>query len=115
MKRRRFEAADLRGHVVRPGDPGYDVHRQIWNGSFDRHPALIIRCAVVSDVIAAVKFGRASSLPVAVRSGGHSFSGLSVADGAVVIDLSLMKGVRIPADVFSDLAEGWRRQPTGQG
>ena len=42
-----------------------------------------------------VKFGRASGLPVAVRSGGHSFPGLSTADEAVVIDLSLMKGVRV--------------------
>ena len=80
---------------MRPGDPDYDVHRKIWNGSFDKHPALIIRCAGVSDVIAAVKFGRESGLPVAVRSGGHSFPGLSVADDALMIDLQPMKGVRV--------------------
>ena len=56
---------------------------------------MILCCQGVSDVIAGVKFGRASGLPVAVRSGGHSFPGLSVADGALVIDLSLMKGVRV--------------------
>src|SRR5467141_246153 len=77
-----IDEAPFRGYVVRPGDPDYDVHRKIWNGSFDKHPALIIRCAGVSDVIAAVKFGRESGLPVAVRSGGHSFPGLSVADDA---------------------------------
>ena len=71
------------------------MHRRIWNGSFDKHPAVIVRCAGVSDVIAAVKFGRASGLPVAVRSGGHSFPGLSVADEALMIDLSPMKGVRV--------------------
>src|SRR5205809_6681866 len=90
-----IDEAPFRGDVVRPGDPNYDVHRKIWNGSFDRHPALIIRCAGVSDVIAAVKFGRESGLPVAVRSGGHSFPGLSVADDAVMIDLQPMKGVRV--------------------
>lgn len=90
-----LDGAALGGQLVGPGDPGYDVHRQIWNGSFDRHPALIVRCADVSDVIAGVKYGRASGLPVAVRSGGHSFPGLSVADDALVIDLSLMKGVRV--------------------
>ena len=79
----------LRGYVVGPGDPGYDLDRKIWNGSFDKHPAVIVRCAGVSDVIAGVKFGRASGLPVAVRSGGHSFPGLSIADDAVVIDLAL--------------------------
>src|SRR6266699_2933613 len=93
-----IDEAPFRGDVVRPGDPDYDVHRKIWNGSFDKHPALIIRCAGVSDVIAAVKFGRESGLPVAVRSGGHSFPGLSVADDALVIDLSPMKGVRVDPD-----------------
>jgi FAD/FMN-containing dehydrogenase len=45
-----------------------------------------------------VRYGRASGLPVAVRSGGHSFPGLSVADDALVIDLSAMKGVRVDPD-----------------
>jgi FAD/FMN-containing dehydrogenase len=83
------------GQLVRPDAADYDLHRKIWNGSFDKRPALIARCAGVADVISAVKFGRASGLPVAVRSGGHSFPGLSVADDALVIDLSLMKGVRV--------------------
>ena len=90
-----IDKAALRGYVVGPGDPSYDTDRKIWNGSFDRRPAAIFRCLGVSDVIAGVKFGRTSGLPVAVRSGGHSFPGLSMADGALVIDLSLMKGVRV--------------------
>ena len=90
-----IDEAAFRGQVVHPGQPEYDVHRKIWNGSFDKRPAVIVRCAGVSDVIAAVKFGRASGLPVAVRSGGHSFPGLSVADDALMIDLSPMKGVRV--------------------
>jgi FAD/FMN-containing dehydrogenase len=90
-----LDEAAFRGDVVRPGEPGYDLHRKVWNGSFDRRPALIVRCAGVSDVIAAVKLGRESGLPVAVRSGGHSFPGLSVADDALMIDLQPMKGVRV--------------------
>ncbi|MBA3365894.1 MAG: FAD-dependent oxidoreductase, partial [Actinobacteria bacterium] len=90
-----IDEAAFRGQVFRQADPGYDLHRKIWNGSFDRHPAVIVRCAGVSDVIAAVRLGRASGLPVAVRSGGHSFPGLSVADDALMIDLSPMKGVRV--------------------
>ena len=85
----------FRGHVVPVTHPSYDEHRKIWNGSIDRHPALIARCAGVADVISAVKFGRKTGLPVAVRSGGHSFPGLSVADDALMIDLSPMKGVRV--------------------
>ena len=92
------DPAAFRGELIMPDDPAYDGHRTIWNGSFDRQPALIIRCAGVADVIAAVKFGRASGLPVAVRSGGHSFPGFSVADDALLIDLSPMKGVRVDPD-----------------
>ena len=90
-----IDEAGFRGDVIGPADDGYDVHRAIWNGSFDRNPAVIVRCAGVSDVIAAVKVGRETGLPVAVRSGGHSFPGLSVADDALMIDLSPMKGVRV--------------------
>jgi FAD/FMN-containing dehydrogenase len=87
--------AALRGQLVGRDDPTFDEQRQIWNGSIQKRPALITRCAGVADVIAAVKFGRKTGLPVAVRSGGHSFPGLSVADDALLIDLSLMKGVRV--------------------
>jgi FAD/FMN-containing dehydrogenase len=101
-----LDQAALRGYAVRRGDPSYDVDRRVWNGSFDRHPAMIIRCAGVSDVIAAVKFGRTSGLPVAVRSGGHSFPGFSVADDAVVIDLSLMKGIRVDPEARTARVQG---------
>ncbi len=87
--------ASFGGQLVRPGDPGYDEHRKIWNGSIDRFPALIARCAGVADVIAAVRFARETGLTVAVRGGGHSFPGLSVCDGGIVIDLGPMKGIRV--------------------
>ena len=95
MAETQIDETAFRGEILGPTDPAYDIHRQIWNGSFDRRPAVIARCAGVSDVIAAVKFGHESGLPVAVRSGGHSFPGLSVADDALMIDLSAMKGVRV--------------------
>ena len=90
-----LDAAAFRGEILGPADPGYDVHRRIWNGSIDRRPAAIARCAGVADVITAVKAARASGLSVAVRSGGHSFPGYSVADDALMIDLSPLKGVRV--------------------
>jgi hypothetical protein len=88
-------AAPFRGEVVAPRDEGYDEHRKVWNGSIDRHPALIARCAGVADVRDAVRFGREHELLVAVRSGGHSFPGLSVCDDGMVIDLAAMKGIRV--------------------
>jgi hypothetical protein len=85
----------FRGKLLRPEDPGYEDARKVWNGSINRFPALIARCAGVADVIAAVKFAKDTGLLVAVRGGGHSFPGLSVCDGGLVIDLSLMKGSRV--------------------
>jgi FAD/FMN-containing dehydrogenase len=87
--------AAFRGEVVYPGGPSYDEHRKVWNGSIDRRPAVVARCAGVADVIDAVRFARDQDLTVAVRSGGHSFPGLSVCDDGAVIDLGLMKGVRV--------------------
>jgi len=83
------------GQIVRQGDAQYEAVRAIWNGSIDRFPALIARCADVADVVAAVRFGRRTGVLTAVRSGGHSFPGLSSCDGGIVIDLSLMKAIRV--------------------
>ncbi len=88
-------SGSFKGALVRPGDPTYDEHRKIWNGSIDRFPALIARCTGVADVIAAVRFARSSGLTIAVRGGGHSFPGHSVCDGGIVIDLGVMKGIRV--------------------
>src|SRR5947208_15844888 len=88
-------SASLEGELIGPGDRTYDEHRRVWNGSIDRYPALIARCAGAADVIAAVRFGRATGLLVAVRGGGHSFPGQSTCDGGLVIDLGMMRGVRV--------------------
>jgi FAD/FMN-containing dehydrogenase len=87
--------AGFRGEILRPADAGYDQHRKVWNGSIDRHPAVIARCTGVADVLAAVRFARERDLLTAVRSGGHSFPGLSVCDGGLVIDLAPMRGIRV--------------------
>jgi hypothetical protein len=88
-------APSFGGALVRPADATYDEQRRIWNGSIDRHPALIARCAGVSDVISAVRFARGHEQLVAVRSGRHSYPGLGVCDGGMVIDLGQMKGIRV--------------------
>jgi FAD/FMN-containing dehydrogenase len=85
----------LHGPVIVPGDREYDRARRVWNGSIDRHPALVARCTGVADVLASVRFAREHDLVVAVRGGGHNVAGAGTCDDGMVIDLSPMKGVRI--------------------
>ena len=89
-----FRAA-FRGPILFPDDPGYDSARQIWNAMIDRRPAMIARCTGTADVVAAVKFARQHGLLSSVRGGGHNIAGTAVVDGGLMIDLSLMKGVRV--------------------
>jgi FAD/FMN-containing dehydrogenase len=67
----------------------------IWNGSADKRPKIIAQCVGAADVIDAVNFARKHDLLVAVRGGGHNVAGNAVCDGGIVIDLSLMNGVRV--------------------
>jgi hypothetical protein len=87
--------ASFRGELDRPGDPTYDEHRKVWNGSIDRFPTLIARCRGVADVIGAVRFAQGTHLPVALRGGGHRYPGHSTCDGGIVIDSGPMKGIRV--------------------
>lgn len=86
-------AAACSGTIVREGDEGYDPARGIFNGMFDRRPALIARCGGVADIVAALSFGRAHVLEIAVRGGGHGVPGYASTDGGIVIDLRDMNGV----------------------
>jgi FAD/FMN-containing dehydrogenase len=97
--------ANVRGPVVRPGDPDYDAVRAVWNGAHDRHPALIVRCLGTADVAGALGFARSEGLEVAVRGGGHSIPGFSTTDGGMVIDLSLMRGVHVEPAMFRAIAQ----------
>ncbi len=85
----------LRGTLIDRDHPDYDEARKLYNGMIDKRPLLIARCADVADVIAAVNFGRENDLRIAIRGGGHSGPGLSSVDDGLVIDLSMMKGVRV--------------------
>ena len=87
--------AGLRGQLLQSSDDAYNDARKLWNGMFDRRPALIVRCAGTADVMSTVNFARNNGLQVAVRGGGHSFPGHSVCDGGLVIDLSCMKAIRV--------------------
>jgi len=81
--------------VMCEGDEGYEAARRVWNGMIDRKPRWIVRPHSIADVMQAVRFARESGLPICARAGGHSVSGKSVADGALMVDLSLMKSIQV--------------------
>ena len=105
---RGFQALRSRfwGALLRPGEEGYDEARRVWNGAIDRRPALIARCAGADDVAVAVRFARERDLLVSVRGGGHAVAGHAVADGGLMIDLSLMKAVRVDPGARTARAAG---------
>jgi FAD/FMN-containing dehydrogenase len=80
-------------HVA--GDPGYDEARISFNGMIDRRPAVIVQPSSSAGVSTAVRWARDAGLPIAIRGGGHSVAGHAIADGALGIDLRLMRDVTV--------------------
>jgi FAD/FMN-containing dehydrogenase len=85
--------ARLRGPLFLPGDTGYEEARTVWNAMIDRRPAAVARCLGSADVIAAVRFARENDILLCIKGGGHNIAGLATADGALMLDMSLMRGV----------------------
>ncbi len=83
------------GKVLVPEEDGYDDARSLWNGEIDRKPAVIAQCGTADEVVAALAFGRAEGLEIAVRGGGHNFAGHGVCDKGLMIDLSPMRTVEV--------------------
>lgn len=89
-----FKSA-IRGPIILKGDATYDEERKVYNGMIDKYPAGIVKCRDAADVIACINFGRENKILTAIRSGGHNAGGLGLCDDGLVIDLSLMRGVRV--------------------
>jgi FAD/FMN-containing dehydrogenase len=96
----------FRGEIIQPGDEHYEQARKLYNAMIDKRPLLIARCRDVADIISAIRFGRQNNLLTAIRGGGHSGPGLGSCDDGLMIDLSLMKGVRVDPESRTIRAEG---------
>jgi FAD binding domain-containing protein/berberine-like enzyme len=96
----------LRGNLLLPGHPAYEDARRVINAQMDKHPALIVQPRGSVDIKNAVDFARESNLLVAVKCGGHSPSGKSTCDRGMIIDMSLMRGVRVDSDARTARVSG---------
>jgi len=90
--------AALRDGLVRSDDPSYDATRVLYNTRFDGvRPQAIARCATADDVRECVRFARTYRVPLALRSGGHSYGGWSTGPG-LVIDVGRLSTIDVQSD-----------------
>ncbi|MGW7025498.1 FAD-binding oxidoreductase [Streptomyces decoyicus] len=91
-------AADIEDRLIRRGDPGYEKARSaaVWNERRPgRFPEAIVRAASEAEVAQAVTYARARGLQVAMCSGGHNWSGSSLRDRGLLLDLSALRECRV--------------------
>jgi hypothetical protein len=86
---------NITGEVILPDSPVYNDLRNVFNKAGS--PAVIVRCKTDADIATAIRFARDNHLTLAVRSGGHSATGLSTNDGGLVIDLSQFNTIEVNA------------------
>jgi FAD/FMN-containing dehydrogenase len=92
----------LDGHLVRPDDHYYATAKLLFDPRFDGiSPAGVAYCASPADVATCLAFARGHIVPIAARSGGHSYAGWSGTSG-LIIDVTDMASVRL--DTGSGLA-----------
>src|SRR5262249_52258324 len=96
----------LMGDVLVEGDREYERARLCFNLLIDRRPAVIALCSDVDDVAAALAFGQARGLEIAVRGGGHNPAGHCAVDGGLVIDLSRLRDVHVDPEQRIAISQG---------
>jgi FAD/FMN-containing dehydrogenase len=88
----------MTGRLLRPGDHDFETAKRGFNPLFDRrNPVAVARCATPGDVQACVT-AAAGHVPMAPRSGGHSYAGYSTPDGGFVIDVGALSTVAVQGD-----------------
>jgi len=88
---------NVQGTLVRPGDPTYDQVRLLQNPRYDgQKPLAVLSVADAADVATGIRFAQDNGVPIAVRSGGHSYPGWSGGGSprALVIDCRPLDQVR---------------------
>jgi FAD/FMN-containing dehydrogenase len=81
--------------LIRPGMRVYPVSKELFDPRFDyKRPAGIAYCASPRDVSTCLAFVRKFGLPVAARSGGHSYAGWSSTTG-LMVDVTTMNSFQV--------------------
>jgi FAD/FMN-containing dehydrogenase len=87
-------ARAVRGPLFVRGARGYAAVAHGYNERYDgRFPRAVLVARGTGDVQAAVRWAARHRVPVAARSGGHSYAGFSTPAGGLVIDLRRLHGI----------------------
>ncbi|OSB12407.1 FAD-dependent oxidoreductase [Paraclostridium bifermentans] len=78
----------LTGLVITKEDKSYNIVRRNANLYFSYYPSVIVYPNNITDVVNAVNWARKQGLNIRCRNGGHNYESFSVANDAVVIDIS---------------------------
>jgi FAD/FMN-containing dehydrogenase len=99
-------AAALGDRLLTPSADGFTETAAVFLGGPERIPVAVARVRTTDEVAAVVAAARDAGLPLAVRSGGHSFARHGLADGGLVLDMRLMDGIEIDAEAGVGHAQG---------
>ena len=107
-------AAKLNGTLLRAGQAGYQTARLVENPRYDdARPLAVLTAASAADVAAGVAFAANYGIPLALRSGGHSYTGYSSGGAAgtgmppsLVIDTRGMRAVALNSDGSASIQAG---------
>jgi len=92
-------ARTLAGRLLLPADADYVRAKLAFLTMYDhRRPAAIALCESAADVQRCVEFAATQGIPVAARSGGHSYAGYSTPDGGLIIDVARLNSVEVRPD-----------------
>jgi FAD/FMN-containing dehydrogenase len=105
-------AAGFSGDLVTPSDPDYKASLTRFAKNAQKNAGLVAFVRSAQDVARVIIFASANSVPIVVRSGGHSTSGGSSIEGGIVIDLSRhLKHVRVDQEKrlgYVDAGASWK-------
>jgi FAD/FMN-containing dehydrogenase len=90
----------IRGHVFKPGQPGFAPAAHVFNPRFDHVlPDAVARPVDGADVRDAIRFCAEHGVRVRARSGGHSYAGYSTASRGVVLDLRHLDRITVDQEL----------------
>lgn len=85
------------GMALIPSDPQFQNYNRAYNLRVLKTPQVRVLCASPGAVATAIQWAQVNNVPLAIRSGGHSFEGLSGGTG-LVIDTRPMRSLDIAND-----------------